>query len=53
DYYTGVHFEVFVAGAGAAVGAGGRYDDLMGRFGRPLPAVGLALDIGALAEGLA
>jgi len=50
DYYTGIHFEIFVAGAGAAVGAGGRYDDLMGRFGRALPAVGLALDLDALAE---
>lgn len=52
DYYTGVHFEAFVAGAGAAVGAGGRYDDLMERFGRPLPAVGLALDVDALAEAI-
>src|SRR5207245_2543514 len=42
DYYTGMHFEIFVTGAGSAVGAGGRYDDLIGRFGRPLPAVGLA-----------
>lgn len=50
DYYTGIHFEIFVAGAGAAVGAGGRYDDLVGRFGRPLPAVGLAFDLDALAE---
>src|SRR5205807_1057162 len=49
DYYTGIHFEIFVAGAGTAVGAGGRYDDLIGRFGRPLPAVGLALDLDALA----
>jgi ATP phosphoribosyltransferase regulatory subunit len=52
DYYTGIQFEVFVAGAGAAVGGGGRYDDLVARFGRPLPAVGLALDVGALAEAL-
>jgi ATP phosphoribosyltransferase regulatory subunit len=52
DYYTGIQFEVFVAGAGAAVGAGGRYDDLVARFGRPLPAVGLALDLDALAEAL-
>src|SRR6266487_2275183 len=50
DYYTGIHFEIFVTGARTAVGAGGRYDDLMGRFGRPLPAVGLALDLDALAE---
>jgi ATP phosphoribosyltransferase regulatory subunit len=52
DYYTGIHFEVFVAGAGTAVGAGGRYDDLVARFGRSLPAVGLALNLDALAEAL-
>lgn len=50
DYYTGVHFEVYVAGAGRAAGAGGRYDDLMGRFGRPMPAVGLSLDLDTIAE---
>ncbi|HET8623834.1 MAG TPA: ATP phosphoribosyltransferase regulatory subunit, partial [Gemmatimonadales bacterium] len=50
DYYTGVHFELFAAGAGRAVGAGGRYDELMGRFGRPMPAVGVSVDLDALAE---
>jgi ATP phosphoribosyltransferase regulatory subunit len=50
DYYTGIHFELYVAGAGRAVGAGGRYDDLMARFGRPMPAVGVSLDIDAIAE---
>ena len=50
DYYTGVHFEVYVSGAGRAAGAGGRYDELMGRFGRPIPAVGLSLDLDAIAE---
>ena len=40
DYYTGIQFELFTAGAGRAAGAGGRYDDLMGRFGAPMPAVG-------------
>jgi ATP phosphoribosyltransferase regulatory subunit len=50
DYYTGMHFEIFAAGAGAAVGAGGRYDDLIARFGRALPAVGVALDLHALAD---
>ena len=50
DYYTGIHFEIFVAGAGRAAGAGGRYDDLMGRFGRPMPAVGVSLDLDAIAE---
>ncbi|HXQ29092.1 MAG TPA: ATP phosphoribosyltransferase regulatory subunit [Gemmatimonadales bacterium] len=50
DYYTGMHFEIFAAGVGTAVGAGGRYDDLMARFGRALPAVGVALDLNALAD---
>ena len=50
DYYTGIHFEVYVAGAGRAVGAGGRYDELMARFGRPMPAVGMSLDLDAIAE---
>lgn len=50
DYYTGIHFELFVAGAGRSAGAGGRYDDLMTRFGAPAPAVGVAIDLDTLAE---
>jgi ATP phosphoribosyltransferase regulatory subunit len=50
EYYTGIQFEVYVAGAGRAAGAGGRYDDLMARFGLPMPAIGVALDLDALAE---
>ena len=30
---------------GAPIGGGGRYDDLLGRFGRELPACGWALDV--------
>jgi len=50
DYYTGIHFELFAAGAGRAAGAGGRYDELMGRFGAPMPAVGVSLDLDTVAE---
>jgi ATP phosphoribosyltransferase regulatory subunit len=50
DYYTGIHFELYVAGAGRAAGAGGRYDELMGRFGHPMPAVGVSLDLDTIAE---
>ncbi|HEX3233232.1 MAG TPA: ATP phosphoribosyltransferase regulatory subunit [Gemmatimonadales bacterium] len=50
DYYTGMQFEVYVAGTGRAVGAGGRYDELMGRFGRPRAAVGVSLDLDSIAE---
>jgi ATP phosphoribosyltransferase regulatory subunit len=44
-YYTGMVFEVYDPAVGFAVGGGGRYDDLIGRFGRPLPACGAGLDI--------
>jgi ATP phosphoribosyltransferase regulatory subunit len=44
-YYTGAVFEVYDPALGAPLGGGGRYDDLLGRFGRPLPAVGWALTV--------
>ena len=44
-YYTGAVFEVYDAALGAPLGGGGRYDDLLGRFGRDLPAVGWALNV--------
>ena len=37
DYYTGVRFQAFVDGAPDAVLRGGRYDDLLARYGRPEP----------------
>jgi ATP phosphoribosyltransferase regulatory subunit HisZ len=44
-YYTGAVFEVYDAAFGAPLGGGGRYDELLGRFGRELPACGWALDV--------
>src|SRR3954464_11509222 len=44
-YYAGVVFEVYDPAVGFAIGGGGRYDELLGRFGRPRPACGIALDI--------
>ena len=44
-YYTGMVFEVYDPAVGFAIGGGGRYDELLGRFGRPRPACGIALDI--------
>jgi ATP phosphoribosyltransferase regulatory subunit len=44
-YYTGVVFEVYDPAVGFAIGGGGRYDDLIGRFGSQMPACGVALDI--------
>jgi ATP phosphoribosyltransferase regulatory subunit len=42
-YYTGAIFDVYDPALGHVIGGGGRYDDLLGRFGRPLPACGFAL----------
>jgi ATP phosphoribosyltransferase regulatory subunit len=50
DYYTGLVFKVYVEGAGARVGGGGRYDDLTANFGRREPAIGFVLDLDALTD---
>lgn len=55
-YYTGPFYQLFAEGPGVAIGAGGRYDQLLARFEPsaglpargPLPASGLALDVDAL-----
>jgi ATP phosphoribosyltransferase regulatory subunit len=52
-YYTGAVFQVYDPALGAPIGSGGRYDDLLGRFGRPLPAVGFALTVDRLHIALA
>ena len=44
-YYTGAVFEVYDPAVGFALGGGGRYDGLLGRFGEDRPACGIALDI--------
>ncbi len=44
-YYTGAVFQVYDPAHGVPIGSGGRYDDLLSRFGRPLPAVGFALAV--------
>jgi ATP phosphoribosyltransferase regulatory subunit len=52
DYYTGLTFKVYVRGAGARVGSGGRYDGLTAGFGRNEPAVGFVLELDALSDVL-
>jgi ATP phosphoribosyltransferase regulatory subunit len=51
-YYTGTIFHVYAAGTGDAVASGGRYDELLARFDRPMPAAGFALDLDRLTEAL-
>jgi ATP phosphoribosyltransferase regulatory subunit len=52
-YYTGSVFDVLDPALGEPLGGGGRYDDLIGRFGRPLSAVGFALHVDRLHLALA
>jgi ATP phosphoribosyltransferase regulatory subunit len=52
-YYTGAIFEVYDPALGVPIGGGGRYDELLGRFGRSLPAVGFALGVERLHIALA
>ncbi len=48
-YYTGPIFELGVPSLGFSIGGGGRYDEMMSRFGRPSPACGFSLGFERLA----
>ena len=50
DYYTGIRFGGYAGGAPDAVLRGGRYDELIGRYGRAARATGFAIDVEALAQ---
>ncbi len=51
-YYTGVIVRAYTYGAGDAIMTGGRYDRLLGHFGKEKPAVGFAIAIDSLMEAL-
>jgi ATP phosphoribosyltransferase regulatory subunit len=51
-YYTGLMFQIHAEGPGSPIGAGGRYDGLLGRFGAPRAAAGFALSLDHLAWAL-
>ncbi|RDU23029.1 ATP phosphoribosyltransferase regulatory subunit [Anaerosacchariphilus polymeriproducens] len=53
QYYTGVIFRAFTFGTGDAVVKGGRYDQLMARFGKNSPSIGFAVVIDQLMNALA
>lgn len=50
DYYTGMKLAVYAGGAPDAIARGGRYDELLGKYGRPMHAVGFAIDLEAVAQ---
>lgn len=45
DYYTGMIVEAYAPGLGVPLGGGGRYDDVLATYGRPMPAAGFALSL--------
>jgi ATP phosphoribosyltransferase regulatory subunit len=51
-YYTGPMFHAYAPGTGDAIASGGRYDELLARFGYPLPASGFAVDLDRVSEAL-
>lgn len=52
NYYTGIIFHGYAEGSGISVLSGGRYDNLLGEFGMPAPAIGFAVEVTALCESM-
>jgi histidyl-tRNA synthetase len=52
EYYSGLIFDLFADGVGYEIGRGGRYDDLIGRFGTPTPSTGFAIHVERLQQSL-
>ncbi|MBI3585232.1 MAG: ATP phosphoribosyltransferase regulatory subunit [Nitrospinae bacterium] len=51
-YYTGLIFEGFIKGLGSEICGGGRYDNLLERYGAKIPATGFAVDINRIIDVL-
>ncbi|MDO5388430.1 MAG: ATP phosphoribosyltransferase regulatory subunit, partial [Clostridia bacterium] len=45
DYYTGLIFRGYAKGTGSSILDGGRYDNMVEKFGIEMPAVGFALKV--------
>ncbi|WP_042350740.1 ATP phosphoribosyltransferase regulatory subunit [Bacillus massiliigorillae] len=52
NYYTGILFEVYANHVGLPIGNGGRYDNLLDKFGYHAPATGFAIIMDRLLEAL-
>lgn len=53
DYYTGIVFEGYTTDLGFTICGGGRYDNLLEKFGFPCPAIGFALGLDRVLLALA
>ena len=45
NYYTGIIFNAFTYKTGSAIAKGGRYDNLLEKFGKTAPATGFVVNI--------
>ncbi|MGH4051242.1 MAG: ATP phosphoribosyltransferase regulatory subunit [Clostridium sp.] len=45
DYYTGITFRGYSSEVGTTIISGGRYDNLISKFGASMPAVGFAIEV--------
>ncbi len=52
NYYTGVMFGVYTYGVGDAIAKGGRYDNLLERFGKSAPSIGFMINLDDLMNAL-
>lgn len=52
NYYTGIVFRAFTYGVGFPVLSGGRYDNLLQRFGKDCPATGFSLGVNMILMAL-
>ena len=52
NYYTGIIFQAYTLGLGEAILKGGRYDTLLGHFGKEAPAIGFAIGVDDLSNAL-
>ncbi len=52
NYYTGVMFHAYTYGVGDAIAKGGRYDNLLERFGKSAPAIGFMINVDDLMKAL-
>lgn len=48
NYYTGIIFDAFAEGVGLRVMSGGRYDNLIKKYGNDVPAIGFSIKLDQL-----
>lgn len=48
DYYSGIIFKGYTTGVGTTVLSGGRYDKLIAKFGKDVPAIGFSINIDSM-----